>query len=471
MHLQEKAPRGGSAGDAGLGPVPIVLMFVIASIGNLIVALLGTSPISVFLVGEVIVGLFLFDFLRTKILMHVYQILLIYFYFSLVVFHSFNDTSAPYYFTAYIINSLHFLFFTVGYQLIATKNVVRPVVTPKQNVLTLIYIGFGLILSIYTLWIKDYVVSYNSTFLSFEEATSRPIYKIYLSSVVQNMWTLIIYLTSHPIVLSISYFFSKILSYPLQGIKGPLLMSFLIVIFVTQIYISRFSFRWLLVVGILGACLSFFLIGSTNFRLVLSIESLFNAITDMDTVVNRWRYFIMESPESSHIRYTADILRMIENEMTDFRYGYDYYRFFLYPIKSLFDDFQFASYNQYPVLLSGYNVSMGLYLGLAGELFWNFGWVFPVFSLAYGYSLKWFTNFAFSGSFFGFVLYIILFKTMVWHLYRGEANAVMISVSALAIGVIIVRLSLQIKQVRMIAVYMSKFVVKRPYRGRVDYDG
>jgi len=178
----------------------------------------------------------------------------------------------------------------------------------------------------------------------------------------------------------------------------------------------------------------------------------------------------MESPESSHIRYTADILRMIENEMTDFRYGYDYYRFFLYPIKSLFDDFQFASYNQYPVLLSGYNVSMGLYLGLAGELFWNFGWVFPVFSLAYGYSLKWFTNFAFSGGFFGFVLYLILFKSMIWHLYRGEANAAMITVSSLAIGAIILRSSLQVKQVRMIAVYISKFVVKRPYIGRVNDD-
>ena len=68
------------------------------------------------------------------------------------------------------------------------------------------------------------------------------------------------------------------------------------------------------------------------------------------------------------------------------------------------------------------------------------------------------------------MLYLILFKTMVWHMYRGEANAVMISVSAFAIGVIILRLSLQIKQVRMMAAYMSKFVVKRPHMGGVNYD-
>jgi hypothetical protein len=161
---------------------------------------------------------------------------------------------------------------------------------------------------------------------------------------------------------------------------------------------------------------------------------------------------------------------MIEENVTEFRYGFDYYRFFIYPIKSVFDDFQLASYNQYPVLLSGQKMSAGLYFGLAGELFWNFGWFFPLFSIAYGYSLKWFTNFAFSGSFFGFVLYLILFKTMVWHMYRGEANAVMISVSAFAIGVIILRLSLQIKQVRMMAAYMSKFVVKRPHMGGVNDD-
>ena len=161
---------------------------------------------------------------------------------------------------------------------------------------------------------------------------------------------------------------------------------------------------------------------------------------------------------------------MIENGITEFRFGFDYYRFFLYPIKSVFYDYQLASYNQYTVLLAGYNMSAGLYIGLAGELFWNFGWFFPLFSLAYGYSLKWFTNFAFSGAFFGFVLYLILFKSMIWHLYRGEANAAIITVTALTVGVIILRLSLKVKQVRMIAVYLSKFVVKRPYIERVNYD-
>ena len=282
--------------------------------------------------------------------------------------------------------------------------------------------------------------------------------------------SLVVYLTSHPIFLSITLLLTKLFSYPLTGIKGSLLSSFFVVIIVTQIYIFRFSFKWLLVSSLVGGVFIFLLIGSTGFRGELSIESLFNTLNNIDNMIDRWKYFIMQSPESGHIRYTADILSMIENGIAEFRYGFDYYRLFLYPIKSLFADFELSSYNLYPQLLAGYNISAGLYLGLAGELFWNFGWFFPLFSLAYGYSLKWFTNFAFSGGFFGFVLYLILFKSMVWHLYRGEANAAIMTVSALAIGIIILRFSLKVKQVRMTAVYLSKFVVKTSSVGRVNYD-
>ena len=149
--VQRSEPKIGPNGEAGVGQVSVGLMFVVATICTLIIALLGTSPISVFFVGEVIIGLFMFDFFRTKILMHVYQIILIYFYFSLVVFHSFNDKTETYYATAYLISCVHFLFFAIGYQLIATRKALRPFITPKQNVLTFIYIFFGLILSIYIL--------------------------------------------------------------------------------------------------------------------------------------------------------------------------------------------------------------------------------------------------------------------------------------------------------------------------------
>ena len=392
--------RPNSIHNAESGQVAIVLMFMVASIGNLNISLLGTSPLSAFVVGEVIIGLFLLDFLRTKILMHVYQILLIYFYFSLVVAHSFNDQSIPFYSIAYLINSLHFLFFVVGYQLITTRKAVKPVVTPRQNTLSLVCLIFGLMSTIYVLWIKSDAVSYGGNFLSYEEATNQPIYKIYANLIIGNIYMLIIFLKSHPIIISMHSLFISLVSYPMTGIKGHLLSSLFVVIVVTQIYIFRFSAKWLLVLGIVGVGFCFVLIGSTNFRGQLSIESLFNTVTDISILIDRWRYFILQSPESSHIRYTADIVRMIEENVTEFRYGFDYYRFFIYPIKSIFDDFQLASYNQYPVLLSGQKMSAGLYFGLAGELFWNFGWFFPLFSIAYGYSLKWFTNFAFSGSFF-----------------------------------------------------------------------
>ena len=235
-HVQRNVTRGSSTGDIKLGQLGIVFMFVLASIGTLIIASLGTSPLSAFFVGEVIIGLFIIDFLRIKILMHVYQIILIYFYFSLVVFHSFegvifeqNVKSYPYYSIAYLINCLHFLFFVVGYQLIPTRNAVRPV-TPRQNILTFMYIIFGLASIVYLLWTRTGTVAYEDHFLSYEESRSIPIYKMYVSIVFSYITKLVLYLTSHPIFLSITTLFDEILSYPFSGIKGPLLSSFFVLI-------------------------------------------------------------------------------------------------------------------------------------------------------------------------------------------------------------------------------------------------
>ena len=89
-------------------------------------------------------------------------------------------------------------------------------------------------------------------------------------------------------------------------------------------------------------------------------------------------YFLV-SPESNHIIYTSNVISLIDSGQTSFRFGFDYWRIFLYPIKNLFLDFEFASYNQFVHLMSGEKVNAGLYIGLAGELFWNFGYLFYVF--------------------------------------------------------------------------------------------
>ena len=89
----------------------VIIFFTLASIITSFVAWHGTSPVSVFFIGEIIIWLLIIDMLRIKILMHLYQVILVYFYFSLVVFHSFNDKSAEFYDIAYFVSVLHALFF------------------------------------------------------------------------------------------------------------------------------------------------------------------------------------------------------------------------------------------------------------------------------------------------------------------------------------------------------------------------
>lgn len=446
----------------------IFVFFVLASILTMVIAWHGTSPISAFFIGEIIIGLLIIDFLRIKILMHVYQIILVYFYFSLVLFHSFNENSVEFYHIAYSVSVLHGLFFVVGYHLISPKEVLRPV-APKQNILSLVYLVFVLSSGLSALFV-DSSNDYSYQWLSFEESQALPIFKMYISIIYSYIFDIFIYLTSHPLIVSMFSFFGNLIDYPMSGVKGPLTASLLSLFVVIQVYLYQISFKRGIVLGIFGAGFVFLLIGSTSFRGNLSLQSLIETLSNIELLTDRWHYFIMESPESSHIRYTADIMRMIENGITDFRYGFDHYRFFLYPFKYFFSSWELSSYNQYPVLVSGRQVSAGLYLGLAGELFWNFGWFFPLFSLAYGVSLKWFTNYAFSGSYVWFVIYLLLFHSFVWHLYRGETNGITIGLTALVSALIIMKLSFKVRQVRLIVSYITKFVFKRTMKRNVGLE-
>ena len=446
----------------------IFVFFVLTSILTLVIAWHGTSPISAFFIGEIIIGLFIIDFLRIKILMHVYQVILVYFYFSLVLFHSFNDNSEEFYHIAYSVSVLHGLFFVVGYHLISPKEVVMPV-APRQNILSLVYFVFGLSIGLLALF-GDSSNDYSDQWLSFEESQALPIFKMYISIIYSYIFAIFIYLTSHPLIVTTFSFLGNLIDYPMSGVKGPMVAALLSLFVVIQVYLYQISFKGSIILGIFGAGFIFFLIGSTSFRGNLSLQSLTDTLSNIELLTDRWHYFINTSPESSHIQYTADIMRMIENGITDFRYGFDHYRFLLYPFKDLVSSWELSSYNQYPVLVSGHQVSAGLYLGLAGELFWNFGWFFPLFSLAYGVSLKWFTNYAFSGSYFWFAIYLMLFHSFVWHLYRGETNGITIAVTALASALIIIKLSFKVRQVRLIVLYITKFVFKRAMKRNVGLE-
>ena len=166
-------------------------------------------------------------------------------------------------------------------------------------------------------------------------------------------------------------------------------------------------------------------------------------------------YFLV-SPESNHIIYTSNVISLIDSGQTSFRFGFDYWRIFLYPMRHLFSDFEFASYNQYVHLMSGRKVNAGLYIGLAGELFWNFGYLFFVFSFMHGFFLKKYTNWAFSGNLFGIMTYIFLLHTVIWHLYRGSANAFMMSLIFFIPAFIFFKISFRI-------IMNAKFIFIRKY--------
>ena len=446
-----------------------LVFFVSTSIVTWYIAWHGTNPIAVFFIGEIIIGLFIIDFLRMKILMHVYQVLLVYFYFSLVVFHSFNDISGEFYYSAYFVSVLHGLFFVVGYHFISAKKVVRPV-APNQSMLSLVYILFGFFTGLFAILNYNSVLDYSHQWLTYEESQALPIYEIYISIIYNYLFKFFIYLTSHPIITATFSILGNLMSYPMSGVKGPMVASFICFFVVIQVYLYRISVKGLLLSAIIGGGIVFLLIGSTAFRGELSVQSLINTLSNAELLTNRWYYFVMSSPESSHIRYTADIMSMIENGVTEFRYGFDHYRFFLYPFKDLISGWELSSYNQYPVLLAGRKVSAGLYLGLAGELFWNVGWFFPLVSLGYGVSLRWVTNYAFSGNFPAFVVYLVMVHSFVWHLYRGETNAFVITITAVISALIILKLSLKVRQVRLISSYITKFVFKRRIKRSIDLE-
>ena len=108
------------------------VIFLLGTVVNLFIALSGLNFFTSFVVGEIIIVLFIVDFMRQQLLFHLYQILLLYFYFSLVLVHSFIPLDSAVYLTAYFINLFHFLFFAMGYHIKGYADFQKPV-APKQS--------------------------------------------------------------------------------------------------------------------------------------------------------------------------------------------------------------------------------------------------------------------------------------------------------------------------------------------------
>ena len=419
----------------------LIAIYLLLSIGNLIV-IYGYNPVSSLVIGQLIITFIVLDFARSPYHFHVYQIINFYFYYSLVISHSFNSLVLiqENYVFAYMINFLHFVIFSLGYH--AIKYDYTPVrVIPKQNYIYLIYVVIGVAISIFMLYIQSDGSSYSDKFGSFESTRNLPIYRITLESIIGHYKNLFIFLMNNPFLFSLLNLISSGINYIGSGIKAGIIISGLTVILSYQFFVKRIKLTQLVFFIPTSFMLLATLIGSTTFRGNLGLDGFLQL--NVESMLKFLEYFIV-SPESSHIIYTSNVISLIDSGQTSFRFGFDYWRIFLYPVKHLFSDFEFASYNQFVHLMSGEKVNAGLYIGLAGELFWNFGYFFFVFSFIHGFFLKRYTNWAFSGNLFGIMTYIFLLHIVIWHLYRGSANALMMSLIFFIPGFILFKFSFKV---------------------------
>ncbi len=395
--------------------------FILLSVANGIV-FFGENSLISYLVGELIIFLFCYDLLKIKYRFHIYQILLVYFYYSLCITNSFSGfhVDSSYYISAYVVNFIHFVFFILGYHFYKYKYVLS-FSKNKQSKVILVYMIAGLLVSVWLLNLNSTGVGYSTRFaISPEEVRNRlNIFNYISSNVFGYIEGIIIFLNSNPMFYAVLNIVKGFVGYISSGVKASILGPVLVGSMIFQFYYKSISVKALFFLFPIAIVCLTLLIATTVFRSQLSIASLLSI--DLSSMKDFLLYFL-RSPESSHIIYTANIMEMIDLGDTSFRYGFDYFRFILYPFKSLFDNFEFASFVQYPSILAGEPVNQGLYLGFAGELYWNFWWLFFIFSFVLGVLLKWFTNRAFSNKKFGIVTYLILFKTVLWIYYRGIGN-------------------------------------------------
>ena len=409
------------------------VFFFLLSVCNFALFIPNVELLS-FIVGELIIALYILDLLKTSFRFHVYQILLLYFYYSLCITNAFSDFSSigryaelgSYYAYGYFVNIVYFVFFVMGYHLIGYEHGFY-VTKNRQNKAVVMFFIYSIILALLAIFSVEYTsTGYSDHFTKSSQQARMTMFSainLIVSSFYEYIKYMFLFLLSNPFVYSVYNLISGVAGYVLSGIKGGVVAPVMAFIFLYQVYYRKITIRSLMfffpiiLIGVI------FLIGTTSFRGDLSLNSLLSlSYYNMESFLT---YFLV-SPESSHIVYTADIIKMIDQSVIDFRYGFDYIKFILFPFKALFDFFGFSSFVEYTHVSTGSKISQGLYLGMAGELYWNFGplFVFPAFLL--GISLKKFTNWAFSLSMLGIIAYVILGKAILWIYYRGIANELMI---------------------------------------------
>jgi hypothetical protein len=402
-----------------------LIFFLGTSLANSIV-FLGDNSLSSFFVGELIIILFAYDLAKTKYKLHIYQILLCYFYYSLCVTHSFSGFSAQsdYYTWSYVICLTHFIFLAIGYNSIKYKSGTLTFY-PRQNMIVLIYLLASTALTLSQIKFEGSGLGYEDQFsaTAVEARANINIAQYAFDDIYGKIKTFSLFIFSNPFVFGVSNLVSGLTAYISNGTKAVVFTPCLTLLMIYQIYHKKITTERMLILLPLAFMFLAFLIGTTAFRGKLSLESLISL--DATTIYSSAQTFLTGA-ESSHIIYTADIIERIDKREITYRYGFDFYRFILYPFKELFDDFRYASYVEYAALLNGGQLtSAGNYIGSAGELYWNCGIFFFIFSYLMGYVLKRFTNYAFSLKPFGVITYLVLIHLILWRYYRGAVSDLM----------------------------------------------
>jgi hypothetical protein len=406
---------------------------------NIIIGVYSKDAFVCIFTGIIIITLLIYDINNTEIQLNIYQICLIYFYFSLVVGQGYNKTSLHdhYYWIAFVINFIHLISFALGYNIISYRRVERKFIKSKFKLLK--YILFPMLMSII---LFDYInlsaMSYSTMYATWDSAVRLPIYRIGVEQIsafifvhvlipVLGLWYFVVY-----------NFANGLYEYLETGVKGYLVEILVVSVFLLQI-IYRPIKKSLLIPGIyLGIMMMLFAWSFTVFRDNLGY-GLIN--WNFESQLSFVEYFFNKSSETSHIAYTKNVVEELENGEFSIRYGFDYFRTFLHPIKWAFEDgIGYSSYQTFAKYLYDSKTSGGVYVGLAGELYWNFWLFFPAFSFFIGAILKIFSNWTWSGSVWGMIAFICLGKEIIWFLYRGQANAMINVLMFYVITIIILKI-------------------------------
>jgi hypothetical protein len=385
----------------------------------------------------ILIGLGLFclltlDIYLSKCFINIYQLILIYFFLTIASKAVFINSSYPLYSFGLYIFLVHCFFFIIGYNSLSYR-IQYISLYKKSNKLFILLIC--ILLLIKSIQIIGLNASYSDRFLNKSEIINY--FNLFINNAFFIILLLIIFLKLNIITASLIFLFYGFLNFIELGVKGLILQPLLVLVTVLQVNVFKYKIK--ILYGLLFLSIILFSIAINSFRSELGFGGLFYAITEIDSYIPSLMYFFI-SPELLHIEYLDILAEAISNNHIDFRFGFDYWRFIIVGLSNSSQDIELASYNEFPKAIFNSSLNQGIYIGLAGELYWNFGPLFLFFSYISGLLLKFYLNWSYSGNKINFIIYLISIKPILWFLYRGEGNALVIWFITLFFSVFLIAL-------------------------------